>query len=234
MLNAEVVFVNTVNHSADLEDAEIGRVADVALYLTELGGDHRTADSLDVGVGGVEQADILLNGNAESLLLVRVSPDVGVNLVQTVTLNEHVLDSVLVVLYNVLADGIKRRTGGVDRKIIVAVNTGDLLDDVGVHGNVLRRSPRGNENVEFVAVEGYLKAEACEGLDDGVVVDLNAGVAVDEALVKAEVNLRILKRGLVGQRRNDLNAAVVLHQQIEETGDCRNGQLGVKTLFVAH
>ena len=39
---------------------------------------------------------------------------------------------------------------------------------------------------------------------------------------------------LVGQRGNDLNAAVVLLQKIEETRDRRDGHFGVKALFVAH
>ena len=108
VLDAEVVLVHTVNDSADLEDAKRGRVADVRLDLTELCRDHGAADGFDVGVGGVGELDVLLDGNAERLLLVVIRPDVGMNLVEVVSLDEDILDFLLVALDDVRADGIER------------------------------------------------------------------------------------------------------------------------------
>ena len=120
-------------------------------------------------------------------------------LVKAVTLNEDVLDFVLVLLDNIHSDRIERRTCGVNVKVIVAVNSGDFLDDVRLDGNVLCSSPRGNYNVEVVAVELSLKAEACEGFEDGVVVNLNSRIAVNKRLVKAQLNRVVLVSVLVGE-----------------------------------
>ena len=108
VLNAEVIAVHTVYHSADLKDTELRRVADVGLDLTKLGGDHGSADGLDIRVGRVGEFDILLDRDAERLLLVGISPDVGMNLVQIIALDKDILDLVLVALDNVLANRIER------------------------------------------------------------------------------------------------------------------------------
>ena len=76
LLNAEAVFRHTGNDSADLKDAEIGSVAHIRLYLTELCGDDGVADGLDVGVGGVCKLDVVLDLDAEILELVVVRPHI--------------------------------------------------------------------------------------------------------------------------------------------------------------
>ena len=155
-------------------------------------------------------------------------------LVQAVALYKDVLDLILVFLYNIHSHWVKRRTGGVDLKIIIAVDTGYLFDYVSLDGNVLCRSPRGNYNVKGIAAELDLEAEARQGFYDSVVVDLDTGVAVNKSLVKGELDRVVLKSVLVSESRYDLYSAVILLEQEQESRNGNNGHLGIEALFVAH
>ena len=155
-------------------------------------------------------------------------------LVEAVTLDQNVLDLVLVVFHRIHAHGIKGRTCGVNGKVIVAVDTCDLLNDVGVDGHILCGAPRGYGHVKGVSVQRYGEAEAVKGFENGVVADLNACVAVNKRLVKAELYRVVTESVLVGESGNHLYAAVVLLEQIQKTGDGCVAHLGVKALFIAH
>ena len=85
-----------------------------------------------------------------------------------------------------------------------------------------------------VPVQRYGEAEAVKGFENGVVADLNARVAVNKRLVKAELYRVVTESVLVGECGNHLNSAVVLLEQIQKTGDGCVAHLGVKALFIAH
>ena len=76
LFDAEVVFVHSGYHSADLKDPELGSVAYVCLDLAKLGGDHGLAYRFNVGVGGVEELDIRLDFDTQRFQLVGVCPNV--------------------------------------------------------------------------------------------------------------------------------------------------------------
>ena len=168
-LNAEVVLVNALDNSADLKDSEISRIAHIGLNLAKLSRDNALSDCLDVGVCSAVELDVRLNLHSECLLLVGVSPNVGVELVEVVSLDEHILNLLLVVLNLVHSDGVEGRTRCVYVKVIVAVNTGDFLDYVRLDCNVLGSSPARNNYREAVAAELDLEAERGESLYNLVV-----------------------------------------------------------------
>ena len=140
-LDTEVVVGHAGDHSADLKNAVGGRIAEITLDLAQLGGDHRLADGLDVGVGGVHQLDHAAVLDAQLLELVDIVPDVGVQLVQVIVLDEDILDAVLILFHRFGTGREQRRGRGVDLKVIVTIDTGDLLDDVRLDGNVLGGAP---------------------------------------------------------------------------------------------
>ena len=94
-------------------------------------------------------------------------------------------------------------------KVVIAVNARDLFDDVRLHGDVLGRTPRGNHHVKHAVFFPDGKAEALERLDDGAVVDLNAGVAVNKGLVKVQLHGVIAERSFIGECRHDLHLVVI-------------------------
>ena len=59
MLVAKTVCVKTFNNSTDLKYREVGIVSCVVLDLTELCGNDRLTDSLDIGVGSVYKLDVV-------------------------------------------------------------------------------------------------------------------------------------------------------------------------------
>ena len=139
--DTEIIVGHAGDHSADLEDTVLRRVAEIRLDLAQLRGDHSLADGLDVGVGGVHQLDHAAVFDTQLLELVHIVPDVGVQLVQVIVLDEDILDAVLILLHRL---GTGREQGccrGMDLKVIIAVDTGDLLDDIRLDGDVLGGAP---------------------------------------------------------------------------------------------
>ena len=187
-----------------------------------------------VGSLSVDNLDVIGSGDAELLVLLRVSPDVGVNLVHTVALYENILDSVLVGLKDFLTHGKKRAFRGEDIKIIVAVNTGDFLNDISLDGYVLGRSPGGNDGNELVALAAKTEAQRGKGGNDSILGDVYAGVAVNVFLVKSQGNGGIASYVSVGEGGNDLTARVVLGEKIKKSFGRSTAKLGVEHLLVSH
>ena len=119
-------------------------------------------------------------------------------------------------------------------EVIITVNTGDLLNNIRLHGDVLRRTPGGYGHAEAVAVEGDGKAEAFQRFHDRAVVDRNTGIFIDKRFVKVDRALRITVGIFIGQRRNNDRTAVVGLQQLQETRDRLVAQFRVKALFITH
>ena len=89
-------------------------------------------------------------------------------------------------------------------EIIIAVNTGDFLDDVCLHGNILGSSPGGNGNGEIVAAELYSEAERGKRFYDGIIVDFDTCIAVYKAFIEGKIYLIVLESSFIGERGHNL------------------------------
>ena len=176
LLVAVSVLAQTLNGVTDLENTEIVAVSAVFLHEGKEGGDHRNAQAGVIGSLGVDDLHVLGSGNSQLAILRGIGPDVGMNLVHTVARNENILHSVLLALSRFLANGENGADGGEDIEVIVSVDTGDLLDDIRLDGNVLGSSPGGNLYGEATVGVLYLKAEGGEGGDYSVSGDVDARV----------------------------------------------------------
>ena len=233
VLARQILFVHAVHGAADFKDTEGVRIAQIGLDLTQLRGDHGAAQQLRTRVGRAEDAQVRHGLHAQRLHLLRVLPDVGMHLVEGVAVHQQVLDAVLQRFFLARAHGVERRLGRVHVKVVVAVDTGDLLDDVGLDGHVLGGAPGGHGHVVAPGVGVHKEAEGAQRTHDILVADGDAGVAVHKAPVEIERDLRIAAGVFVRQGGDDLHAAVDALQQPEEAGDGGHGHLGVEALFVA-
>ena len=135
------IFLEALNSVANLEDRILIIIAAVFLNEGKEGGNHGFANVLMVGSLGVDDFNGRNSLNAKLLIFLGVCPNIGMNLVHTVALNENVLHSVFLGLKNLFSYGKKRALCGKDVKVIVAVNSCDLLNNVRLNGNVLCRTP---------------------------------------------------------------------------------------------
>ena len=233
-LVAGAVSVKAVNGVADLEDAEGVRVGLVFLCEGKKSGDHRDTDVLMVGGLSVDNSYALGGLDAEFLILSHIGPDVGVNLVHTVALYKDVLHSVLRGVDNLLANGGKCTCRGEYLEVVVAVNSGDLLDDVGLDGNVLGSTPGRNDNGEIVTLAGNLEAKAGEGLYDLLVGDLDTRVTIYVLFIEVKSDGGVLSYVRIGECGDNSRAAVKLHKECKKALGRSAAKLGVKHLLISH
>ena len=104
--------------------------------------------------------------------------------------------------------------GGGDLEIVVAVDAGDLLDDVRLDGHVLGGPPRGDLHLELLAVKLRAEAQGPQGGQNLVVRDVDASVPVHIGLGKAQGHLRVLLAIHVGEPGDDLGVRVDVQQQL--------------------
>ena len=79
-------------------------------------------------------------------------------LMQRVAFYKQIFDLILYFFFNSSSYRIQRSNCGMNIKVIVTVDTGDLLDDIRFHGNVLGASPARNNYIEYIVMQ--LNAEA--------------------------------------------------------------------------
>ena len=119
-------------------------------------------------------------------------------------------------------------------KVVVAVNAGDLFNDVRLDGDVLGRAPARHTHGEVVAVIFRFKAQRTQGMKDRFVRDLNAGVPIHIRLVEVQHHFRIAAGVFIRQGRDDARVLIGICKQLHEPRDGGNGHFGVKAFFIAH
>jgi hypothetical protein len=105
LLIAGAALAKTVYGVADLKYTELLRVAAVLLKEGEESGNHRGAQIMMVGSLCVYDPYVLGSCDAKLAILLDIRPDVGMNLVESVALNEDILHSVLIALKHLLTNG---------------------------------------------------------------------------------------------------------------------------------
>ena len=110
--------------------------------------------------------------------------------------------------------GVQGAEGGGDLEVVVAVDAGDLLDDVRLDGHVLGGPPGGDLHLELLAVKLGAEAQGPQGGQNLVVRDVDAGVPVHIGLGKAQGDLGVLLPVHVGEPGDDLGIRVDVQQQL--------------------
>ena len=149
-------------------------------------------------------------------------------------LDKNILQLVLNALFGKQTNGIKRSSRRVNIEIVIAVNSCDFFDNIGLERNILCCSPARNINGEIVAVKLNLKSECSKGLDDSVVVNFNTRITVNKFLVEAKLNIVKFVSILIRKARCYLYARIKVAEKLNKTGNGCNRHFGVKALFVAH
>jgi hypothetical protein len=148
------------------------------------------------------------------------------------SLYEKILDLLFNALSDICTNGIGRSINCVDIEVIVAVDTGDLLDDICLHSNILGGSPGRNGYGEGGAFERDTKAESRESGENMLIGDLDTCIAVYEGTVKGEGDFGVLISLLVGEGGNDLCLGISILHDLDKTSDCGGSHFGVKALLV--
>ena len=183
-LVAVTVFECALNNSAYLEYAVAVREVLVLVCRDEQGGKHGVAQNAVVGVLDVEYLDIVLNLDAELLVFLLVAPDVGVNLVHGVFLDEDVLYLVADKSLGRAVNGLEGAAGRGDFKVVVAVDSRYLFDDVRLYRDILRGSPGGDGDGENAVFFVNAEAEQGQRVNNALVAYLDSGVSVNISLVE--------------------------------------------------
>ena len=233
LLVALAILAKSLNGMANLEDSKGIRVALILLCKCKEGGNHSSAQDCVVGSLRVDNLNVVGSLDAELVALCLIRPDVRVNLVQTVALHENILHSVLVGLEDFLSHRDKGANRGAYIEVVVAVDTGDFLDNIRLDGDVLGGAPGGHDRGEAVTVEGDAEAERGESLNDSFVRNLNARVSVNVSLVEIKSDGGIVLNVAVGECRNYLCAIVAIHKNLEKSLGSHTAKLGVEHLLVS-
>ena len=125
-----------------------------------------------------------------------------------IPLDQQILDLVLRRLFLKRANRVQRGFGRVHDKVVVAVDSGDLLNDVSLHGDVLGRSVGGHPNREPILRGFHAKAQSLQRFSDRLRRDVYSGIPIHKGLVKVQHHRLVVEGIFIGQRRSHLHPAV--------------------------
>ncbi len=158
-LVAVAVFECAFNNSAYLEYAVAVRKILVLVCRDKQGGQHRVAQNAVIRAFDVEYLNIVLNLNAELLVFLLVAPDVGMNLMHGVFLDENVLYLVGYEPLGRAVYGLEGAAGGGYLEVVVAVDSRYLFDDICLYRNIFGGSPGGDGDGENAVLLVNAEAE---------------------------------------------------------------------------
>ena len=147
-LVAFTVFLQTFRHTGDFENAEIGGESLVFIEEDKERGTHIVAQNFVVRGLGVQEPDVLFRLHAQFPAFFGVEPDVGIHLVQVIPLYQNILCKIVRFISSALLLRHQGAVSGGNPEIVISVNPGDFLDDVGLDGHVLGGAPGGNLYLE--------------------------------------------------------------------------------------
>ena len=154
--------------------------------------------------------------------------------VQAVPVRQQALYAVVDASVLRFGHGRKQAVGGFDLEVVIAINTCNLLQQIGFDGNVLRSAPGRDLDLERIGLALHAETERKQRPLNLVGGDIYAGIAVDIRLVKGNFNFRIGLDIHIRHTGDNARARVDRQKQVEIALCGRHGQFRVEHFLIAH
>ena len=151
-----------------------------------------------------------------------------------VALYEQVFRPAVVIVARGAHDRRQSCLCGRNLEVIVAVNTGDLLDDVGLDGDILRCTPGRHVRGEDFVFKRRCEAERGKRIQNLFVGNIDARITVYKFLIERDVDFVVVADIDVRHGGDDLHTRVDLGEQLHEVLDGDVGHFRVKGFLITH